>query len=1088
MVSPDGTDEPQCLNYSANAACKTLSYPINQGFSSFCMYGTIHNLSVDMVIDQQHGIHVLCKGCSLIDSEINLSCNRGMTCSISFQNFSIRGCTIKLSNIYIAFRNAILEDTLIHDNSNLSESAGYNEIHFENSTLSCHEPTECGLHLANTDAAKLVFTRSHVNQFGLDISVSQLMLTIYETDIIMPIINVKVKSLEYLKIPTIVLFESVTLVRNRALLTEQKVHLRVKRQVSIKSEPLDCLISLDVTNPDIVITDSSFIEVHLEIKSKKQYFKPSFFSVSFERSSFEKSYHVGEGGAVTIISEVENSKVLVTECIFSNNSAVKGSGNVKGRGGGLYVEANSLKLVVTSCNFLDNWASDSGLALYTTEGVDVLLTNCTFLYSLDPNSQDPIQQSLLFVSGKVREFQGLFQVFNPRPEAYVGPIDVFYIGQGANLDIETQCPKWYNHEIEYTPVSTDNQAIPDAHYKCSPCSDNYYSPGVENTALSYDGKSNISLEERVNRNQARGGCEECPYGAICTGNNVMPRPNYWGYWYEDELEFQQCPADYCCPGSEDSSCSVYNYCAGNRTGTLCGACREGFSVSILTGECTPDSECGGQWWFWLVAFLATVAYALWYTLKNDIFALFFGSIRLIKRLCNRSKKNEEYFPASSSKGSISTFHNIKNIVTIHDAIDEGTNDNNESVGNVVAKNDATENDAEVSEDTANDDDIDKGYFGIVTYYVQMAAVIAIQIEFSDIDQSESYLEKIVNFIAQFLNLELTKMTFNVCPIVGLTTLGRHIYNLAFLVGIFVSWAALFTVTFIITSVVRKVGKSRSMAKGFDLCKLRMVGGVIEIIKYTYAAFCGLIFMSLVCTEIGNKSVWLHDGTNTCLENWQIVIAGFAVFYAVPFPLTLILAMKLLKQNKISPAVFVCSCLVPLLALFAMVIYICFQTQRKNTREPTNSVLSDASETVISVLQGPYREDKKHLTLYWEAMVSVRRLVITGLTLVPYASIRMLITTSLCLIFLAQHIFLKPFLVKSSNYVEALSLLLLSMASVINLLKSSLTDEGVIPSGPTVPFFKSVELFEKMFVLIIIAFILVVEFKSMIGSKRKTSKA
>ncbi len=1087
MVSPDGTDEPQCLNYSTNTACKTLRYPIQSGFSSLCMQGTFYNLSVDIVIDQQHETHVLCKGCSLIDSEINLSCNRGMTCSISFQNFSTRGCTIKLSYIYITFRNAILEDTIIHNYSNLSESAGYNEVRFENSTLSCYEPTECGFHLANTNAAKLVFSRSHLNSFRLDISVSQLMLTFYETDIIIPSINVKVRSFEYLKIPTIIRFENVTLVRSRALLAEKQVHFKVKRQVDF--EPLDCFIAFDVTNPDIVVKDSSFIEVHLEIQSKKQYFNPSFFSISFERNSFMKSYHVGEGGAVTIISEVQNSKLLVTDCVFFNNSAVKGSGNMKGKGGGLYVEAKSLTLEMASCDFLDNWASDSGLALYTTKGVDVSLTNCTFQYSLDPNAQDPIQQSLLFVSGKVMEFQGLFHVFNPKPESYIGNIDVFYIGQGANLNIETHCPKWYNHEIEYTPVATENKGIPDAHYKCSPCSDNYYSPGVEITTLSYDGNRNVTLEEQLKRNRARGRCEECPYGAICTGNNVMPRPNYWGYWHEGELEFQQCPADYCCSGNEDSICSVYNYCAGNRTGTLCGACREGFSVSILTGECTPDSECGGQWWFWLIAFLATVAYALWYTLKNDIFALFFGSIRLIKRLCNRSKKNEEYLPASSSKGSVSTFQNIKNIVTIHDAIDDGTNENNESVENVMGKNDATDNavnDAEVSEDTANNDDIDKGYFGIVTYYVQMAAVISIQIEFSDIDQSESYLEKIVNFISQFLNLELTKMTFNVCPIVGLTTLGRHVYNLAFLVGIFVSWAVLFTVTFIITSVVRKGGKSRSV--GFDLFKLRLVGGVIEIIKYTYAAFCGLIFMSLVCTEIGNKSVWLHDGTNTCLENWQIVIAGFAVFYAVPFPLTLMLAMKLLKQNKMSPAVFVCCCLVPLLALVAMLVYICFLTQRKKSKAPKDAALSDASETVISVLQGPYREDKKHLTLYWEAMVSVRRLLITGMTLVPYASIRMLITTALCLIFLAQHIFLKPFLVKSSNYIEALSLLLLSMASVINLLKSSLTDEGVIPSGPTVPFFKSVELFEKMFVLIIIAFIIAVEFKSMIGGKRKTSKA
>ncbi len=70
----------------------------------------------------------------------------------------------------------------------------------------------------------------------------------------------------------------------------------------------------------------------------------------------------------------------------------------------------------------------------------------------------------------------------------------------------------------------------------------------------------------------------------------------------------------------------------------------------------------------------------------------------------------------------------------------------------------------------------------------------------------------------------------------------------------------------------------------------------------------------------------------------------------------------------------------------------------------------------------------------------------------------------------------PFEVRTSNYVEMLSLLLLSVTSVINLLKASLTDSAVVPSGPTVPFFKSLQLCEKMLVLFIIAFIIMTEVK------------
>ncbi len=1070
MVSPDGTDEPQCLDTSMDTACKTLSYPVNQGVTALCQQGTFYNISENLKLtyqaNQETEINLFCKGCALLNSEISLSCNSDKMCKMTLTDVIVKNSFIRLNNIHIMFSNVTLEQTLVQDQS----KNGNNLIQFESSTLSCVELSNCGLYLKNSSAAKVIFLESRLNNFRVDISIGQLIFVCKKTDIIMPRVNINVRSFEYLKIPAIVEFDQVTAIRNTAQLDKK----RAKRNV--ESESQDHYITFDLTNPYVMIKDSYFIGINLQIQSKRQEFEPVFFSLSFEKSYFIDGYNVGNGGGLRIISEVQNSEVKLLDCIFTNNSAVKGTGTTKGRGGGLYVKATSLKLTVSDCIFLDNKASDLGLALYTTEGVDVSLTNCTVQYSVDPNT--PIQQSLFFVFGNIVKFEGKFQVSNPTPESYVGPIDVFYIGQAASLNIKTYCPKWYNHITEYTSVSTDSQTIPDVKYKCIPCSDNYYSIAAESNTLSYIGNDNMTLAEKLNGNQETGSCEECPYGALCTGNNVMPRPNYWGYWHGGELVFQQCPAGYCCSGSDSSTCNVYDHCPGNRTDVLCGACNSGFSVSILTGACTPDSQCEGDQWFWLVAFLAMLAYALWYTLKDDIFALFFGSIRLVKRICQRptSKVNNiqvEMVPPNRERLSISSIEDSK--------LQDNANVPNKDVDNNVDNEDKKliEN-----EDKNDEEDADKAYFGIVTYYVQMAAVIAIQIEFSDIDKSASFLDTMVNYIARFLNIELTQMSFDVCPIKGLTTVGKLIYNLVFLFGIYVCWAELFAATMIIVTVLQNVGKLLSVAKGVESFKFRLITGLIEIIKYTYAGFCGIIFMSLVCAQIGNKYVWWYDGTNVCLENWQVVITIIAIFYAVPFPFSLALGMKLLKQNRISPATFVCCCVFPLVALIAMLIYI---RVRKGSELEQDPSLSEASEIVISVLQGPYRDDEKHFTLYWEAMVSVRRLLITGMTLVSYASIRMIIITALCLIFLIQHIYMSPFLVRTSNDVETVSLSLLLLTSVINLLKASLTDSGVVPSGPSVPFFKSIELCEKLFVLIIIAYILLVEIRLRKGKKSRMSK-
>ena len=212
------------------------------------------------------------------------------------------------------------------------------------------------------------------------------------------------------------------------------------------------------------------------------------------------------------------------------------------------------------------------------------------------------------------------------------------------------------------------------------------------------------------------------------------------------------------------------------------------------------------------------------------------------------------------------------------------------------------------------------------------------------------------------------MAFDVCPIVGLTTVGKYLYKLMFLVGIYVSWAGFFIIIMALVALLHKHKFIPSFLGNLESFRLRLIRGVIEIIKYTYAGFCSIIFMSLVCAQIGNKYVWWYDGTNICLENGQILVVIFAAFYAVPFPLALVLGLKLLKQNKISPAIFICSCLCPLLAVYFILIYGCIK--RKNSKIAQQPILSKESEVIISVLQGPYRDDDRHLTLYWEAMVSV----------------------------------------------------------------------------------------------------------------------
>ncbi len=212
MVSPDGIDEPQCLNYSIYTPCRTLSYPINQGFSSICLHGKFYNISDDARIsycsDKATIIKIFCKECQLMNSEITLSCQVNAVSQIYFADVLMKNSIVRLYNINIIFSNVTLEQSFIQDFSYFSEK-GNNQIQFEDSTLSCLEPGNCGLSFTNINAVKIIIVRSHLHSFRLELSTSQLIFICHETYMTMTSMNIKVRSFEYLRIPAIIDFHKV---------------------------------------------------------------------------------------------------------------------------------------------------------------------------------------------------------------------------------------------------------------------------------------------------------------------------------------------------------------------------------------------------------------------------------------------------------------------------------------------------------------------------------------------------------------------------------------------------------------------------------------------------------------------------------------------------------------------------------------------------------------------------------------------------------------------------------------------------------------------------------------------------------------
>ena len=166
-------------------------------------------------------------------------------------------------------------------------------------------------------------------------------------------------------------------------------------------------------------------------------------------------------------------------------------------------------------------------------------------------------------------------------------------------------------------------------------------------------------------------CLPCPFGGNCSSGMIAAKPVFWGFPLlpdQGVISFQNCPISYCCPTTNvsclyDNKHYLSNGCSGNRTGFLCGKCKPGFTETLFSPQCRANEFCT-DYWFWPVAIVYSLAFALFLLWKNPI-------TRLIKRLLPWGKPapdgHLESDPSSKGGGYIKVlfyFYQVANLVFV----------------------------------------------------------------------------------------------------------------------------------------------------------------------------------------------------------------------------------------------------------------------------------------------------------------------------------------------------------------------------------------------------------------------------------------
>ena len=175
-------------------------------------------------------------------------------------------------------------------------------------------------------------------------------------------------------------------------------------------------------------------------------------------------------------------------------------------------------------------------------------------------------------------------------------------------------------------------------------------------------QSGYSVKELVN-------CYRCPVGGNCS-SSLAAQPNFWGYPVnKDSVSYQLCPEGYCCLPSVDNKCSydntsyLHSGCQDNRTGILCGQCKQNFTEGLFTTECVQAKDCTHSWY--LVVFLPlTFLFALYLVEKPPVFEWVGKQLKWLIPRCAEENDQESVSPNYGFLKIIFYFYQVAGVLTV----------------------------------------------------------------------------------------------------------------------------------------------------------------------------------------------------------------------------------------------------------------------------------------------------------------------------------------------------------------------------------------------------------------------------------------
>ena len=692
------------------------------------------------------------------------------------------------------------------------------------------------------------------------------------------------------------------------------------------------------------------------------------YKVLIKDSSFENNHILLSNKIGAALLFLRNRKIELINCTFNNNTASSG--------GAIYADGEHQTVKIRDGSFHSNHAKVGG-TIYS----NVKEMNITNTIINSSNLAIHSAGKLILLNVKINNF------FSWSNLQFVDMVN----GYGDTKDVKNSsliCAQGYRAEVKQ---KHDTYFFPKM--SCIRCETGTYS-------LQHGKASLLDIRKKA-MNVTNIICQDCPSEAVC-GPRVTSRDNFWGFVQEQKntkdqkLKFLPCPNSYCC-SKLTTKCTSYNTCRNNRTGILCGRCKDGFSLKYFNSKCSQIRHCNHKL-FWFVAFIYVAVYTVILIYLNDIIAFLTKLLQEYNKQINQRSLNEG--PLTTTEGN-STDLTTFDQETIQSKIESSIGSN---ITNICF------------------------FFYQVAFLIQVSSFRKIENGF--LHASQHFLLDIFTFDNMGASI------IKACPSNSLQEIKKQNIKVFIVICYYLAIPVCYAINKVYTicknrnrSKKKTESQKKDNNKGSITFKLRLKLHFIQLLLLTYVPIASYSFRMINCIQIQEKKHLFIYADLACYTSWQYTLISFIVLWILPFPVALHLAPKMLCRKQISQNTFLACLAVP---IFCCGLYM------KNNNPPKHSRYAnkkfEETERFLSALGNHLLEQKEKYYVSWDVVIIIRRLILTALSTFIVNPVQKLYTTIPVLILFGIHTaFVLPYKEHILNRLELGAITVLAVFSIIDIL-------------------------------------------------------